>query len=107
MYIDDCLKGTQMIMNSDVTEPINLGSSEMVTINQLIDIVESIAGTKFKRVYELSAPKGVNGRNSDNTLIKDLLHWEPRISLREGLEKTYRWIYDQYVAREKGVQVLA
>jgi GDP-D-mannose 3',5'-epimerase len=107
MYIDDCLKGTQMIMNSDVTEPINLGSSEMVTINQLIDIVESIAGTKFKRVYELSAPKGVNGRNSDNTLIKNLLHWEPRISLREGLEKTYRWIYDQYVAREKGVQVLA
>ncbi|MGA7382906.1 MAG: NAD-dependent epimerase/dehydratase family protein [Terriglobales bacterium] len=107
MYIDDCLKGTQMIMNSDILDPINLGSSEMVTINQLIDIAEDIAGKKFKRVYDLTAPKGVNGRNSDNTMIKKLLHWEPSISLREGLEKTYRWIYDQYVARENGVQVLA
>lgn len=106
MYIDDCLKGTQMIMNSDVIEPLNLGSAEMVSINQLIDIVESIAGAKFKRVYDLSAPKGVNGRNSDNTKIKELLNWEPSISLREGLEKTYRWIYDQYAAREKGVAVL-
>jgi nucleoside-diphosphate-sugar epimerase len=107
MYIDDCVKGTQMIMNSDILDPINLGSSEMVTINQLIDIAESIAGAKFKRVYDLSAPKGVNGRNSDNTMIKDLLHWEPSVSLREGLEKTYRWIYDQYVAREKGACVVA
>jgi nucleoside-diphosphate-sugar epimerase len=106
MYIDDCLKGTQMIMNSNVTEPLNLGSAEMVTINQLIDIVESIAGAKFKRVYDLSAPKGVNGRNSDNTKIKQLLNWEPSISLRDGIEKTYRWIYDQYAAREKGVAVL-
>jgi GDP-D-mannose 3',5'-epimerase len=107
MYIDDCLKGTQMIINSEITEAINLGSSEMVTINQLIDIAEEIAGAKFKRVYDLSAPKGVNGRNSDNTKIKELLNWEPSISLREGLERTYRWIHDQYVAREKGVQVLA
>jgi nucleoside-diphosphate-sugar epimerase len=106
MYIDDCVKGTQMIMNSSVTEPLNLGSSEMVTINQLIDIVESIAGAKFKRVYDLSAPKGVNGRNSENTRIKQLLNWEPSISLRDGIEKTYRWIYDQYAAREKGVAVL-
>jgi nucleoside-diphosphate-sugar epimerase len=107
MYIDDCLKGTQMIMNSEVTEPLNLGSSEMVSVNQLIDVAESFAGKKFKRVYELSAPKGVNGRNSDNTKIKQLLNWEPSIPLRVGLEKTYRWIYDQYVAREKGVAVLA
>jgi GDP-D-mannose 3', 5'-epimerase len=106
MYIDDCMKGTQMIMNSEILESINLGSAEMVTINQLIDVVETIAGTKFKRVYDLTAPKGVNGRNSDNTLIKKLLHWEPSISLQEGLEKTYRWIYDQYTAREKGAAVL-
>ncbi len=95
-----------MIMNSEMVDPINLGSAEMVTINQLIDIVEAIAGAKFKRVYDLTAPKGVNGRNSDNTLIKKLLHWEPSVSLREGLEKTYRWIYDQYLAREKGAHVI-
>ena len=87
--------------------PVNLGSSEMVTINQLIDIAESFAGIKLKRVYDLSAPKGVYGRNSDNTLIKKELKWEPSISLREGLEKTYRWIYDQYVARERGELVIA
>jgi GDP-D-mannose 3',5'-epimerase len=106
-YIDDCIKGTQLIMNSEILEPVNLGSSEMVSINQLIDIVESIAGTKFKRVYQLDAPKGVKGRNSDNTMIKKYLNWEPSISLREGIEKTYRWIYDQYVAREKGERVVA
>src|ERR1022692_1497083 len=107
MYIDDCLKGTQMIMDSEIIDPINLGSSEMVTINQLIEIAEDIAGIKLKRVYDLTAPKGVTGRNSDNTMIKKLLHWEPSISLREGLEKTYRWIYDQYMAREKGAHVFA
>jgi len=107
MYIDDCLKGTQMIMDSEIIDPINLGSSEMVTINQLIEIAEDIAGIKLKRVYDLTAPKGVTGRNSDNTMIKKLLHWEPSISLREGLEKTYRCIYDQYMAREKGAHVYA
>ena len=95
MYIDDCLKGTQAILASDILEPINLGSSEMVTINGLVDIVEDIAGVKLKRTYNLKAPKGVNGRNSDNTLIKKYLGWEPGIRLREGLEKTYGWIYDQ------------
>jgi nucleoside-diphosphate-sugar epimerase len=94
-YIDDCIKGTQMIMKSDIREPINLGSAEMVSINQLVDLVEEIAGVKLKRVYKLDAPKGVRGRSSDNTRIKQLLGWEPSISLREGLEKTYRWIYDQ------------
>jgi GDP-D-mannose 3',5'-epimerase len=95
MYIDDCLKGTQAILASDILEPINLGSSELVSINQLVDIVEGIAGIKLKRSYNLKAPKGVNGRNSDNTMIKKLLGWEPGIRLRDGLEKTYHWIYDQ------------
>jgi GDP-D-mannose 3', 5'-epimerase len=92
MYIDDCVYGTQAIMNSEIDEPINLGSSEMVTINQLVDIVEDIAGIKLKRTYDLNAPKGVNGRNSDNTMIMDRLGWEPSIRLRDGLEKTFQWI---------------
>jgi GDP-D-mannose 3',5'-epimerase len=95
MWIDDCVKGTQMIMQGDYVDPLNLGSSELVTINQLVDIVEEIAGLKLKRRYNLSAPKGVNGRNSDNTLIKKLFNWEPSTRLRDGLEQTYRWIYDQ------------
>lgn len=95
MYIDDCLKGTETIMHSEIIEPINLGSNEVVTINGLVDIVEDIAGIKLKRNYNLKAPKGVNGRNSDNTLIKRYLNWEPSIRLRDGLEKTYKWIYDQ------------
>jgi GDP-D-mannose 3', 5'-epimerase len=101
MYIDDCLQGIQLIMDSGIIEPINLGSSEMVTINQLVDITEQIAGIKLKRSYDLSAPKGVNGRNSDNTLIRKYLGWEPSTPLKAGMEKTYRWIYDQYVARQK------
>ena len=100
MYIDDCVLGTQSIMNSKVvTMPINLGSSEMVSINQLVDIVEEIADIKLERSYNLKAPKGVNGRNSDNTLIKKLLDWEPSTSLRVGMEKTYRWIYDEIKAK--------
>jgi nucleoside-diphosphate-sugar epimerase len=92
MYIDDCLHGMQEIMVSDILEPINLGSNELVSINQLVDIVEDIAGIKLKRVYNLNAPKGVRGRNSDNTLIRRYLNWEPGVRLRDGLEKTYRWI---------------
>jgi GDP-D-mannose 3',5'-epimerase len=95
MWIDDCVKGTQMIMNGNYAEPLNLGSSELVSINQLVDIVENIAGLKLKRSYNLSAPKGVNGRNSDNTLIQKVFGWEPSTKLRDGLERTYRWIYDQ------------
>ena len=102
MYIGDCLKGIDLIMNSEILEPINLGSSEAVTINQLVDLAEEFAGIKLSRKYNLSAPKGVNGRNSDNTLIQKCLHWEPNTPLRCGLEKTYRWIYDQYLARERG-----
>jgi nucleoside-diphosphate-sugar epimerase len=91
-----------MIMDSNILEPINLGSSEAVSINQLVDIVEDIAGVKLERKYKLDAPKGVNGRNSDNTLIQKYLDWEPSISLRSGLEKTYAWISDQYELRERG-----
>jgi nucleoside-diphosphate-sugar epimerase len=98
MYIDDCVKGTQMILGSDVEEPLNLGSDESVTINQLVDIVEDIAGIRLKRNYDLTAPKGVNGRNSDNTLIMQRLGWAPDIRLREGMEKTYRWIHDEMVS---------
>ncbi len=101
MYIDDCVEGTQKIMASDIHEPINLGSSESVTINQLVDITEGIAGIKLKRSYDLSAPKGVNGRNSDNTMILDRLSWEPSISLRDGMEKTYRWIEGEIRAGAK------
>ena len=95
MYISDCLRGTLAITASDILEPINLGSSELVTINGLVDMVEEIAGITVKRRYDLSAPKGVNGRNSDNTLIQQYLGWEPGVALRDGMEQTYRWIYDQ------------
>jgi len=99
MYIDDCLHGMQAITASDILEPINLGSSELVTVNGLVDLVEDIAGLKLKRHYKLDAPKGVNGRNSDNTRIKELLGWEPSIRLRDGMEKTYAWIHDEIVAK--------
>ncbi|HSV37254.1 MAG TPA: NAD-dependent epimerase/dehydratase family protein [Nocardioidaceae bacterium] len=95
MYIDDCLKGTQMITAGDSGEPVNLGSSELVSINQLVDIVEDIAGIKCQRNYKLDAPQGVRGRNSDNTQIRATYGWEPSVSLADGLEVTYRWIYDQ------------
>jgi GDP-D-mannose 3', 5'-epimerase len=92
MYIDDCTKGTQMIAESDVREPLNLGSDELVTINQLVDIAEDIAGVRLKRNYNLNAPKGVNGRNSDNTKILRDLNWAPSIRLRDGIARTYAWI---------------
>jgi nucleoside-diphosphate-sugar epimerase len=98
MYIDDCLLGTTRIMESDILDPINLGSSELVTINQLVDIVEEIAGVGLQRRYNLDAPKGVRGRNSDNTRIREHLDWEPSTPLSVGLEKTYAWIYDQLKA---------
>ena len=102
MWIDDCVKGTQMIMDGDFVEPLNLGSSELVSINQLAGIVEDIAGIKLKRTYNLKAPKGVNGRNSDNTLIKKYLRWEPSTRLHQGMEITYRWIYDQMRSKKPG-----
>lgn len=95
MYIDDCVKGTEVLMESTYQDPVNLGSSELVSINTLVSIVEEIAGTELERTYNLDAPQGVRGRNSDNTLIKHLFNWEPSITLAEGLEKTYTWIWDQ------------
>ena len=95
MYIDDCLWGTRAILESEISEPINLGSSELVTISQLVDIVEEIAGIRLERRYNLNAPRGVNGRNSDNTRIKHHLGWEPSIRLVDGLARTYEWIESQ------------
>ncbi len=95
MYIDDCVRGSQMIMNGPSPEPVNLGSSELVSINQLVSIVEDIAGITLERQHDLSAPQGVRGRNSDNTQMLETYGWEPSISLREGLERTYAWISDE------------
>jgi GDP-D-mannose 3', 5'-epimerase len=95
MYVDDCTHGVGAIYESDILEPINLGSSEMVTINQLVDVAEELAGVKLKRNYKLDAPKGVNGRNSDNTLIQKYLGWEPSIRLRDGMARTMAWIEEQ------------
>jgi GDP-D-mannose 3',5'-epimerase len=103
MYIDDCIQGVMAIANGDILEPVNLGSSELVTINQLVDIVEQIAGVKLKRRYNLDAPKGVNGRNSDNTRIRQYLGWEPSTRLRDGMAKTYAWIRDEYLADRRSV----
>ncbi|HLJ96405.1 MAG TPA: NAD-dependent epimerase/dehydratase family protein [Gemmataceae bacterium] len=99
MYIDDCIHGIDRILHSNIEEPINLGSSELVTINGLVDLVEEIAGVRLKRTYNLAAPKGVNGRNSDNTKILHYLGWEPSTRLMDGLRKTYAWIHDEYTAK--------
>ena len=99
MYIDDCVKGSVMLTRSDFAEPINIGSSELVTINELVDTAEQIAGIKLNRTYNLDAPKGVRGRNSDNTLIQKEFGWEPSTRLRDGLELTYGWIYDRVAAK--------
>ena len=101
MYIDDCVRGTREILAGDFAEPVNLGSAELVTINQMADILEDIAGITAPRRYKLDAPQGVRGRNSDNTLFRSVYGWEPSISLREGLEKTYAWIYDQMSAQSR------
>jgi GDP-D-mannose 3',5'-epimerase len=94
-YIDDCVAGTIMLTESDVREPLNIGSDQLVTINELVDIVEGIAGVTLKRNYNLSAPQGVRGRNSDNALIQERLGWAPDITLEYGLENTYKWVFDE------------
>ena len=99
MYIDDCIEGTLRLTDSAVTEPLNIGSEEPVTINQLVDMAERIAGIRVHRRYDLAAPKGVRGRNSDNTRIRARLAWSPGVRLEDGLERTYRWISDQIAAR--------
>lgn len=95
MYIDDCVEGILRIMESDIRDPINLGSSELVSINELVDIVEELAGVQLERKHDLTAPQGVRGRNSDNTMILRELGWEPSTPLREGMAKTYDWIYQE------------
>ena len=109
MYIDDCVKGIDKIAHCDdlIAKPINLGSSELVSVNQLVDIVEAIGGTKLRREYDLTAPRGVAGRNSDNTLIESILHWEPRTPLREGMAKTYAWVAEQYADRKAGKRTVS
>jgi nucleoside-diphosphate-sugar epimerase len=108
MYIDDCVKGIDMIMHCDelIATPINLGSSELVSINELVSMVEEIAGVKLTRRYDLHAPRGVAGRNSDNTYIQQILNWEPDTSLRKGMEKTYSWIEQQYYDRKAGKRTI-
>ena len=95
MYIDDCITGMNLMWEKGDSRPLNLGSDEMVSINQLVDLTENIAGIKVKRNYNLNAPQGVRGRNSDNTMIKEVLDWTPSIGLKDGIEITYEWIYDQ------------
>ncbi len=106
-YIDDTIEGIFRLLDSDVSEPINLGSSQLVTINGLVDIVEGIAGVQLERNYLTSAPQGVRGRNSDNTLILDRLGWAPSISLEDGLAKTYAWIYEQMTSGARDEAALA
>jgi len=98
-YIDDCVHGTLAIMDSDLSEPVNLGSATLVTIDDLVSIVEEIAGITLERRYKTDAPTGVRGRNSDNTKLRDAIGWEPNTTLRDGLEVTYRWVRDQVRAR--------
>ncbi len=105
MYIDDCIDGILKIMHSNIEEPINLGSDELTTINGLVEMVEDIAGVELKHRHNLSAPKGVNGRNSDNMLIKKYLGWAPGIRLRDGMERTYRWIHEEYSKVQSGEAV--
>ena len=106
MYIDDCVHGIDRIMKSDIEVPINLGSSELTTINGLVDMVAEIAGIEVVKQHKLDAPKGVNGRNSDNTLIQQELGWEPGIRLRDGMERTFEWIERQYVRQQEGMSVV-
>ena len=104
MYIDDCVLGIDKIMHCDelIATPINLGTSEMISINELADVAQSIGGLKLKRNYKLDAPKGVAGRNSDNTFIKSVLSWEPNTPIRQGLKPTFKWIEQQYNDRKAG-----
>ena len=108
MYIDDCLKGIEMIMRCEelIATPINLGTSEMISINDLVTIAEDLGGVKLERRYDLTAPRGVAGRNSDNTFIKQVLGWEPGTSIRDGLRPTYQWIEAQYQARKTGLRTV-
>jgi nucleoside-diphosphate-sugar epimerase len=99
-YIDDCIRGTELLMHGDVVEPLNIGSSELVSVDELVSVVEEIAGIRLARRYDPSAPKGVAGRNSDNTRVRAAFGWEPSTRLRDGLERTYAWIHDEILRAE-------
>ena len=109
MYIDDCVKGLDMIMHCEdlIATPINLGSSELISINDLVSLAEDIGGVKLERTYDPTQPIGVAGRNSDNTMIQDILGWEPDTPLRDGLSKTYAWIEQQYFDRKAGKRTVS
>jgi len=104
MYIDDCVKGIDMIMHCEklIATPINLGSAELISIENLARMAEEIGAVKLQHKYDLSAPKGVAGRNSDNTMIQSILNWEPNTPLKTGLTQTYRWIESQYKLKKAG-----
>jgi nucleoside-diphosphate-sugar epimerase len=108
MYIDDCVYGIDRIMHGDrlIATPINLGRSELISISDLVSLVESVAGVTLKRSHDLNAPRGVAGRNSDNTMIRSILGWEPGIPMKDGIPLTYRWIEEQYNARKAGRRVV-
>ena len=106
-YIDDTVDGIFRLLESDVTEPLNIGSSQLVTINELVDIVEGIAGVKLERRYRLDAPQGVRGRNSDNALVRERLGWEPSTTLETGLAATYAWIHEQLTTGARDEAALA
>ena len=107
MYIDDCITGLDKLMESDFSDPINLGRSEMVSINELIDMISDIAGVKVERNHDLNAPQGVRGRNSDNSLILEKLGWEPEVDLKTGLATTYAWIEEQIEREARGESVIS
>lgn len=100
MHVDDCVEGLHRLMQSDFRDPLNLGTDVMVTINKLVEIVSSVAGKTVHLKHDLTKPQGVRGRNSDNSLLRDVLGWEPEISLTEGLAPTYQWISGQLAARK-------
>ena len=107
MYIDDCISGLDRLMDSDFSDPLNLGRSELVSINQMIDMISEIAGVSVERHHNLDAPQGVRGRNSDNSLILEKLGWEPEVDLKTGLAKTYAWIEQQVEKAERGEAVVS
>ena len=109
MFIEDCVRGIDMITHCKelIATPINLGSSELISVDQLVTLAEEIGGVKLTRKYDLTAPRGVAGRNSDNTFIKSVLGWEPSTPFRDGLAKTYAWIEQQYQDRKAGKRTVS
>ena len=97
LYIDDCIRGTDLLFRSKFRDPINIGNDKHVTINKLVNILEKITGHKVKKIYDRSKPKGVDSRSSDNTLVKKVLNWSPKISTEKGMEKLFNFVYSEYL----------